>query len=163
VFDLPAPEGLTTTYFLKLELRDAAGNLVSDNFYWLSTKADTLDWGRRKDTVYTPQKDFADLTGLNNLPKATVAVTKSFKTAGNDAVFTVVAENRGDNVAFMVHPRITRGKGGEDVTPIFWSDNYFSLLPGEKKTVTARFDSSSSEGTAPELVVEGWNVDPTTP
>ena len=162
-FDLPAPEGLTTTYFLKLELHDAAGNLVSDNFYWLSTKADTLDWGRRKDTVYTPQKDFADLTGLNNLPKATVAVTKSFKTAGNDAVFTVVAENRGDNVAFMVHPRITRGKGGEDVTPIFWSDNYFSLLPGEKKTVTARFDSSSSEGTAPELVVEGWNVDPTTP
>jgi exo-1,4-beta-D-glucosaminidase len=162
-FDLPPPEGLTTTYFLKLELRDAAGNLLSDNFYWLSTKADTLDWGRRKDTVYTPQKDFADLAGLNNLPKATVAVTKSFKTAGNDAVLTVVAENRGNSVAFMVHPRVTRGKGGEDVTPIFWSDNYFSLLPGEKKTVTARFDSSSSEGTAPALVVEGWNVDPTTP
>jgi exo-1,4-beta-D-glucosaminidase len=162
-FDLATPDGLTTTYFLKLELRDPAGKLVSDNFYWLSTKADTLDWAKRKDTVYTPQRDFADLTGLSSLPKAKVAITKSLETSGNQSVLTVVAENRGDGVAFMVHPRVTRGKGGDDLTPIFWSDNYFSLLPGEKKTVTAKFDSSSAEGAAPELVVEGWNVDPLTP
>jgi exo-1,4-beta-D-glucosaminidase len=162
-FDLPAPDGLTTTYFLKLGLRDAAGRLVSDNFYWLSTKADTLDWAKKKDTVYTPQKEFADLTGLNSLPKAKVAITKSLEAAGNNSVFTVVAENQGDSIAFMIHPRVTRGKGGDDVTPIFWSDNYFSLLPGEKKTVTATFDSSSTDGAVPELVVEGWNVDPVTP
>jgi hypothetical protein len=63
----------------------------------------------------------------------------------------------------MVHPRVTRGKDGDDLTAIFWSDNYFSLLPGEKKTVTARFDSSSAEGASPELVVDGWNVDPIVP
>jgi exo-1,4-beta-D-glucosaminidase len=63
----------------------------------------------------------------------------------------------------MVHPRVTRGKGGDDITPIFWSDNYFSLLPGEKKSVTARFDSASAEGASPELVVNGWNVDPIAP
>src|SRR6266446_1908311 len=33
-FDLPAPEGLTPAYFLQLHLHDAAGKLVSDNFYW---------------------------------------------------------------------------------------------------------------------------------
>jgi hypothetical protein len=63
----------------------------------------------------------------------------------------------------MVHPRITRGKAGDGLTPIFWSDNYFSLLPGEKKSVTAKFETSSAEGTAPELVVDGWNVDPIVP
>jgi exo-1,4-beta-D-glucosaminidase len=162
-FDLPTPDALTTTYFLKLELHDAAGDLISDNFYWLSTKADTLDWARRKDTVYTPQKDFADLTGLNNLPKTKVAITKSLETSGNHSVLTVVAENRGDSVAFMVHPRVTRGKGGDDLTPIFWRDNYFSLLPGEKKTITAKFDSSSAGGKSPELLVEGWNIDPVIP
>jgi exo-1,4-beta-D-glucosaminidase len=162
-FDLPAPEGFTPTYFLKLELHDAAGKLVSDNFYWLSTKADTLDWGKRKDTVYTPQKDFADLTGLESLPKVKLSIIKSLETAGTVSVLTVVAENRSNSIAFMVHPRVTRGKGGDDVTPIFWSDNYFSLLPGERKSVTARFDSSSSQGAAPELVVEGWNVDPIIP
>jgi exo-1,4-beta-D-glucosaminidase len=162
-FDLPKPEGLTPTYFLKLELRDAAGKLVSENFYWLSTKADVLDWAKRSDTVYTPQKEFGDLTGLNSLPKARVAITKTVQGSGRNSSITVVVENKSDSVAFMVHPRLTGGIGGDDVTPIFWSDNYFSLLPGEKKTVMARFDAATLHGASPDLVVEGWNVEPTVP
>jgi exo-1,4-beta-D-glucosaminidase len=162
-FDLPKPDGLTPTYFLKLELRDAAGKLVSENFYWLSTKADVLDWGRRKDTVYTPQKEFADLTGLNTLPTAKVTITRGIHFSGSHSSHFVIAENKSDIVAFMVHLRFTRGKGGEDVTPIFWSDNYFSLLPGEKKTVTVRFDSAALFGATPDLVVDGWNVEPAVP
>ena len=160
-FDLPMPEGLAPTYFLKLELHDAAGKLVSENFYWLSTKADTLDWEKRKDTVYTPQKEFGDLTGLQSLPKAKVAVTKTVHISGSNSSLTLIAENKSAGVAFMIHPRLTRGKSGEDVTPIFWSDNYFSLLPGEKKTVVVRFDSTEFYGESPDLVVEGWNVEPT--
>jgi exo-1,4-beta-D-glucosaminidase len=162
-FDLPKPDGLTPTYFLKLELHDAAGKLLSDNFYWLSKKADVLDWGKRQDTVYTPQKEFGDLTGLNSLPNTKLAITKSLQGSGSNSSITVTVENKGDSVAFMVHPRLTRSKGGEDLTPIFWSDNYFSLLPGEKKSVTARFDSAGLQGASPELVVEGWNVEPTAP
>ena len=78
-------------------------------------------------------------------------------------MLTVAAVNKSNGVAFMVHPRLARGKGGEDVTPVFWSDNYFSLLPGEKKSITARFDSGSLHGATPELVVDGWNVEPTAP
>jgi exo-1,4-beta-D-glucosaminidase len=162
-FDLPVPDGLTTTYFLKLELRDAAGKLVSDNFYWLSTKADVLDWAKRSDTVYTPQKEFADLSGLNSLPKARVAISKMIHGSGRNTVLTVIAENKSDSVAFMVHPRLTRGKGGEEIAPVLWSDNYFSLLPGEKKTVTARFEFSGLDGGTPELVLDGWNVEPMSP
>lgn len=162
-FDLPKPDGLTPTYFLKLQLHDTAGKLLSDNFYWLSTKADVLDWGKKKDTVYTPQKEFGDLTGLNSLPAAKVAITKTLQGSGSNSSLTVIAENHGNSVAFMVHPRLTRGKGGDDLTPILWTDNYFSLLPGEKKTVTARFDSAALQGATPELVVEGWNVEPTAP
>ncbi len=162
-FDVPVPEGLSTTYFLRLELHDAAGKLVSDNFYWLSTKVDTLDWAKRTDTVYTPQKEFADLTGLNTLPKASLGITKRLALNGQEFLLTVLLENKGDSVAFMVHPRLTRGKGGEDVVPVFWSDSYFSLLPGEKRTVTARYERSSVAGSTPELVVDGWNVEPITP
>jgi len=162
-FDLPKPDGLTPTYFLKLELHDAAGKLLSENFYWLSTKPDVLDWARRNDTVYTPQKEFGDLTGLNGLPRAKVAITKLVYLSGGDSTLAVTAENKSDSVAFMVHPRVTRGNGGDDVTPILWSDNYFSLLPGERKSVTARFDIALLRGATPELVVEGWNVEPTAP
>ncbi|HYL83148.1 MAG TPA: glycoside hydrolase family 2 protein [Candidatus Angelobacter sp.] len=162
-FALPTPDGLTTTYFLKLELRDAAGKLVSDNFYWLSTKADTLDWAKRTDTDYTPQKDFADLTGLNDLPKAKLAITKSAHLSRTSPWISLSIENKGDSVALMVHPRLTRGKAGDDVVPVFWSDNYFSLLPGEKKTVTVKFAGASLEGAAPTVIVDGWNVEPMMP
>ncbi|PYT94677.1 MAG: glycosyl hydrolase family 2 [Acidobacteria bacterium] len=162
-FELPAPEGLSTTYFLKLQLHDAAGKVVSDNLYWLSTKPDTLDWAGRSDTVYTPQKDFGDLTGLNTLPKAKVTITKSTRSNGSNHWMTVSVVNNGEAVAFMLHPRLTRGKGGEDVVPVLWSDNYFSLLPGEKKSVIVQFDNSSLAGAMPQLVVDGWNLDPLTP
>ena len=34
------PADLSPVHFVKLELRDAAGQLVSDNFYWRETKPD---------------------------------------------------------------------------------------------------------------------------
>jgi len=71
---------------------------------------------------------------------------KTVQRSGASPTVTVIAQNKSGSVAFMVHPRLTRGKGGEDVTPILWSDNYFSLLPGEKKSVTARFDSALLHG-----------------
>jgi len=162
-FNLPTPEGLSTTYFLKLELHDAAGKRIDDNFYWLSTKPDTLDWAGRSDTIYTPQKDFGDLTGLSALPQAKVTIAKSTRVTGSEHWMTVSVTNNGSGVAFMIHPRLTRGKGGDDVVPVFWSDNYFSLLPGEIKSVTVRFDSSSLAGATPELIVDGWNLEPVRP
>jgi exo-1,4-beta-D-glucosaminidase len=157
-FDLPKIEGLSTTYFLRLQLQDVAGKLVSDNFYWLSTKADTLDWAKRKDTVYTPQKEFGDLTGLNSLPQVTLAVSATENRAAGRDTITVTAKNPGSTVAFMSHLRLTRGAGGDDVVPIFWSDNYFSLLPGEERVVTASYDSWALNGKSAVLVVDGYNI-----
>jgi exo-1,4-beta-D-glucosaminidase len=159
-FDLTKPDQLTTTYFLKLYLHDASGKLVSDNFYWLSTKVDTLDWGKRKDTVYTPQKDFADLTGLNGLPQVKLEFTASAREKGEKGIVTAKVKNPSASVAFQVHLRVTRGRGGDDVVPIFWDDNYFSLLPGEEKTVNAEYAGADAEGKAPVLELDGFNIAP---
>jgi exo-1,4-beta-D-glucosaminidase len=159
-FDLPNTDGLTTTYFLKLELHDAKGKLVSDNFYWLSKKLDTLDWAGKKDTVYTPQKDFADLTGLSQLPQVSLSTTVVNHSAHGRGSSAVTVKNPSKTVAFMVHLRMTRGKSGEEILPVFWSDNYFSLLPGEQRTVTATYDFTSLQGREPVAVVDGFNVTP---
>ncbi|HJX95736.1 MAG TPA: glycoside hydrolase family 2 protein, partial [Candidatus Acidoferrum sp.] len=142
------------TYFLRLQLSDAGGKDLSDNFYWLSTKADTLNWAKQQDTVYTPQAEFGDLTDLNSLPPVKL---KTESAVGNGEAHVTVT-NPSNAVAFMVHLRVTRGKGGEDLTPIFWEDNYFSLLPGESRTVTAKFDQSSLDGKEAVVVLDGWNV-----
>src|SRR5208282_1185392 len=79
--------GISATYFLKLELRDASGKLASDNFYWLSTKPDKLDWARKFEEVYTPQSAYADLSGLNTLPPVTLAVRSSLQQEGKNRWF----------------------------------------------------------------------------
>jgi len=65
-------------------------------------------------------------------------------------------------VAFQVHFRVTKGKDGDDLVPIFWEDNYFSLLPGEEKTVSAAADPADAEGTSPILELDGYNIVPAT-
>ena len=157
-FDLPKVDGLSKTYFLRLQLSDAGGKQLSDNFYWLSTKADTLAWNKQQDTVYTPQAEFGDLTGLNSLPAVKLQTDSSI---GNGEA-QVTLTNPSNAVAFMVHLRVTRGDGGEDLTPIFWDDNYFTLLPGEKRTVSAKFEQPAGDAAKPVLVLDGWNVAPTT-
>jgi exo-1,4-beta-D-glucosaminidase len=159
-FDLPRVEGLSTTYFLRLQLRDVAGRQLSDNFYWLSTKPDVLDWKNRKDTVYTPQAEFGDLSGLNTLPQTKLEVKSAKEVQGSTVGVRVNVLNPSGNLAFMVHLRLTKAKGGEDQTPIFWSDNYFSLLPGEQREVSAKYDSSDTDGKAAVLEVDGYNVIP---
>jgi exo-1,4-beta-D-glucosaminidase len=162
-FDLPTPANLSTTYFLKLQLHDASGTLVSDNFYWLSTKLDTMDWKHKKDTVYTPQKDFADLTGLNSLPLVKLeatAKTQSVLTGPDPRNIDLTIKNPSSSLAFMVHLRATKGPNGDDFVPVFWDDNYFSLLPGEEKKLSVSFTTYDPKIRFPTLYIDGYNVAP---
>jgi len=58
--------------------------------------------------------------------------------------------------------RATKGKDGDDIVPIFWDDNYFSLLPGEEKSVTATYDLNDAGGKPPVLELDGYNIAPAT-
>lgn len=159
-FDLPKLDDLTKTYFLRLALHDRAGNLVSDNFYWLSTKADILDWKARQDTVYTPQAQFGDLTGLSTLPQVKLESSASRASDAEKGKMRVSVKNPGNSVAFMVHLRLARGEGGEDVVPVLWEDNYFSLLPGEQREVAVSYAASALGDKEAAVEVEGFIVTP---
>jgi exo-1,4-beta-D-glucosaminidase len=160
-FDLPNPDSRPATYFLRLDLHDGEGKLVSDNFYWLSSKPDTLDWKKRQDTAYTPQKDYGDLTALNKLRTVKLAVKEKVEHKGDQGSIRFDVKNPSNDVAFMVHLRLTKGEGDDDLVPIFWDDNYITLLPGESRELTATFDASNLGGATPVLKVDGWNVEAT--
>ena len=156
---LPKVDGISSTYFLKLELRDSSGKLLSDNFYWLSTKPDVLDWANKQDTVYTPQSAYADLTGLNTLKEVKVTTSARASREAGKGVIHVSMQNPSSSLAFMVHVRAVDTKTGEDITPIFWDDNYVSLLPGERRDISAHYNSAEAPGKA-KLMMDGWNVAP---
>ena len=41
---------------------------------------------------------------------------------------------------------------------MFYSDNYFSLMPGESKTVTVEFNPKYLRGGQPVFRLSGWNT-----
>ena len=46
---------------------------------------------------------------------------------------TVTLHNPGKSVALMVHLQLRRRRSGERVLPVYASDNYISLVPGESR------------------------------
>lgn len=157
VLVIPELADLSSVYFLQLTLEDSEGKVVSSNFYWLSTKPDVLDWGKST-WYYTPTQSFADLTGLKNLKPVELSVSGQNLRKGERNVARVTVDNPSRDLAFFVHLQITRGREGEEVLPVLWQDNYFTLMPGEKRDVTATYRAKDLEGAVPVLKIEGWNV-----
>jgi len=158
IFELPRIEGLSPAYFLDLRVTDGSGKLVGSNFYWLSTKPETLDWAK-SNWYTTPTASYADYTSLAQLPKVTLNVSSRSETQGEDAVTRVTLENPGKTVAFFVRLKLDKGKGGEEILPVVWQDNYVSLLPGEKREITATYRTSTLGTAKAEIEISGWNVE----
>jgi exo-1,4-beta-D-glucosaminidase len=163
-FTLPAAGDLSATYFLRLELKDASGDVKSINWYWLSQKGDALSWN--KSTWFTtPQSGYADYTALQTLGKTTLKISeKSATSTADSAAHEIIITNTGSTVAFQLHLRALKGKTGDDILPVIFSDNYLELAPGETRTIRctyARKDAEASSATeaTPFFLVTAWNVD----
>jgi exo-1,4-beta-D-glucosaminidase len=181
-FTVPEVADLSTTYFLSLYATDRFSKVESHNFYWLSTQPDEMDWQKTRDTAVTPQSAYADMTALQQL--APVAVRMQTKPASSacgtpfavkpaagattppvtssecDGGFLyqqLTVSNLAKTLAFMVHLRLVKSDG-EDVVPVFFDDNFVSLLPGESRTIGVRYRAVDL-GTSPaHYEVSGWNV-----
>jgi exo-1,4-beta-D-glucosaminidase len=158
VMTLPDIDGLSPIYFLVLRLEDSAGKLVGSNFYWLSTKPETLDW-EKSNWYTTPTSSYADYTALAQLPKVRLNLAHHTEHKGEDAITHVSLENPSKSLAFFVRLKVSKGKGGEEILPVLWQDNYISLLPGEKREVTATYRTQELGGAQPVVEVSGWNLE----
>lgn len=157
-FVLPAISGLSDVYFVRLELKNAAGKVESINWYWLSSKKDELNW-KKSTWYYTPQSAFADYSSLSGMPKTTLRETH---TKGSDKArpaYQITLKNTGKAVAFFIHIRALKEKGGEDILPVIFGDNYISLAPGESRTIKCSYESKDAGSGEPYFIVNGWNVD----
>ena len=127
------PEGAGEVYYLKLALCDGEGKVLSDNFYVLGAEE-------------------GNLRALNTLPKATVAVEQT-----GDLTRTVTLTNNGTVPALMLRLKLSDSATGDLVLPVMYSDNWFSLMPGESKTVTVSAKPMDVKGKA-LLEVSGFNL-----
>jgi exo-1,4-beta-D-glucosaminidase len=158
IFTLPDIDGLSPAYLLVLRLEDSSGKLVGSNFYWLSTKPETLDWAKTTWWM-TPTASYADYTSISQLPKVKLSESSRTEMHGEETVTHVTLTNPSKNLAFFVRLKVDNGPKGEEILPVIWEDNYISLLPGEKREITATYRTKELAGAKPSVEVSGWNIE----
>jgi len=135
------PATVSPVHFIKLDLLDANDKPLSSNFYWRSLP-DHPD----------------DFTYLNKLPTVTIEAKVASNDADGKRTLTVTLHNPSKDVALMAHMQLRRQKSGERVLPVFYSDNYVSLVPGETRSLNVEASISDFNGDNALLVFDGWNV-----
>ncbi len=125
------------TILVELKLKDASGQIVSRNLYWLAGES----------------RDFQQLA---RLPQATVSATATSAKQGDEMVVTVHLKNTGNDVALQNKLTLVHASTGQRILPAYYSDNYVSLLPGELETVTIAYPAGADA--APGLTLRAFNL-----
>jgi hypothetical protein len=127
-------------YLVKLELRNAAGKLLSDNFYWHA-------------------RDEKKLQTLDTLPAVALKGKWHVHHSVKGWVVTGTVTNPAKTPALAVRLTLRDTKTGQRILPAYYDDNYFSLLPGESREF--RIETRTQTGD-PAVEVSGWNIQPAT-
>ena len=124
---------------VKLELRDPAGKLVSDNFYWIGGTS-------------------ADYRKLNRLEAAQIKTVVRTAVEGDAERVRVTLENTGSTAAIELKLTLLQADGKTRVLPAYYSDNYVSLLPGEKKEIVVECPKTGVKAGL-SVGLRGWNLE----
>jgi hypothetical protein len=128
--------------FVRLELRDATGAMIADNFYWVA-------------------KDPASYRALDNLASASVsgdvkAAADAVVDGGKEKVWRVHLRNTGSDAAIALKLTLLHADGTR-ILPAYYSDNYLSLLPGEERTITIQAPLTAAGAGIAHVSLRGWN------
>lgn len=135
LFEVPVPAEVTGVYFLKLTLLDDAGRELTDNVYWLTT---------------VPR----DYRTLQELPHVRPEIHTELTCSGASYTGRVDLA-AGDRISFFNRIKVFDRLTGKRILPVHYSDNYISLMPGDRKTVTFTFTSDLPQERV-QIVVEDF-------
>jgi hypothetical protein len=137
------PADVSSVHFIRLTLT-RAGNTVSDNFYWRGTEE-------------------GNYQAISQLSKVCVEVSTRATREGSKWVLTTELRNTSSSQpALLVSIRAMREKSGDRILPALFSDNYVSLMPGERRTITTEFEHADTRGENPVIAVSGFNTEAVT-
>lgn len=134
-------QGLSDVHFIRLKLRDKEGNVLSENNYWRGN-------------------DRSNFTALNSLKPVKLSLSSRMEKTESGKVLikaSVTLPKTAPNVAFAVHVQALRKSDGERLLPAVMSDNYFTLMPGEKKELSILFDEALLQGGGYTLIALPYN------
>jgi exo-1,4-beta-D-glucosaminidase len=106
----------------------------------------------------TPETSYTDFSALQNIGKTSLKLSYQANKGTDSTSHTVTITNTGKTVAFQVHLRALKGKDGDDILPVIFSDNYLSLAPGESRVIHCTY-ANKDANVEPYFLTSGWNLD----
>ncbi|MDF2538546.1 MAG: type domain protein [Herbinix sp.] len=143
LFELAFAENSTKVQLIRTRVENASGDVIAEDFYWNN---------------YVTYQDY---TTMADMAKAEITAEYEFvETKDSSNYYRILVENNTDKPAIMIRLKVMNSETGERVLPVFYEDNYFSLMPGEVKEITLDFKEKHLNGAEPRFEMEGFNVEP---
>ncbi len=144
-----------TDAFLFLKAVTADGKELAENEYFLPGETDEYAWDKRS-WIHTPISRYASYQALDRLPQAACRMT-SLRVNGIDHPrYQLTLENTSPHVAFFIRLSV-KDDNGNLVCPAYWSDNYVTLAPYDKREIICDMPSLPI-GTSLHFAIDGWNI-----
>lgn len=158
IFNFPDPlRGLDPTYFLDLRIMGDGDEPLAINQYLLTTTRHEFDW-KKTYFVHTPTIKHQNLRQINNVPLVDLESKITYAPEGNKMKIIVEVENPSRHLAHSIELMILESGTGHFVAPVYLDDNYFSLLPGEKRTINGYCYLDDLKDRSLRLKVSGLNI-----
>ena len=139
VFPIVFVPEVPALHFVRLEMRDRHGELLSENFYWRYDRPE-------------------DMRLLNEIGNARIeSLVEHYEKEGR-SYWKVELVNKGAVVGSMIRLSLRNADTEERILPVLYTDNYFWMLPGERKTVLIDCAVSDVKEKQPAVCVSGYNV-----
>ncbi|HAO78634.1 MAG TPA: glycoside hydrolase family 2 [Verrucomicrobia subdivision 3 bacterium] len=126
-------------HFVHLELRDANGHMLSENFYWHA-------------------RDEHQLQQLDSLSKVSLKGRLHVRRSATGTVIEGHVTNPSKTPALLVRLTLRDAKTGQRILPAYYDENYFSLLPGESRNFQIE---TRGPVNGAFVDTDGWNVEST--
>lgn len=96
---------------------------------------------------------------MSTIPEAILKISyeSGGKSKAGENIYRMMVRNTGNSPALMIRVKTMNNEKKELVLPVYYQDNYFSLMPGESKTISITLDKKYLKGSKPSFYVEGWN------
>lgn len=149
VLKLQFPDSTSEISFIKLRLFDDKENQVGDAFYWRSN-----DKYEGKNTLTGPTT--SGFQAISQLKSSVVKVKYTIRKDDKNHFVNIELKNTSRMLAFFTQIQWL-DTAGKPIRPSYYTDNFFSLLPGESKKIIIETSLKNMPEDACFLVVKGIN------
>jgi len=144
---LPPGPADSRVFFVRCQLLDASGGVITENVYWQSQVPDDVGPPANDTAFDSRQISWADMTPLNSMPKPALDIT-AHRDEADAARVTVTLRNRGKQIAFFERAELLSAAEGDEILPISYDDNYVTVFPGETVEIRGQVPSPGPTPTA---------------